>query len=199
MEYQLQDNARSLGGTMEKSVFERFIEKRSQMFPHKLRHLGISFLLAGFFIFMMIIILLKYPLHIAVITGNKSLVEQALKFDKSGINEYSGLGNTVIIYAMDGKNTEIIKLLADNGANLNLMELDEGRYPLHLAIEKNDSRMIELLLECGADPYLRIGGYGKTPEEYAIKMGRPELAKQILDWKQKNGNQWYFGIISKRR
>ena len=50
---------------------------------------------------------------------------------------------------------EMVEILIDNGADVNLLDDWRGRGPLHEAIERKMSRVVELLLAKGADPNLK--------------------------------------------
>ncbi|MCE1247827.1 MAG: ankyrin repeat domain-containing protein [Firmicutes bacterium] len=124
----------------------------------------------------------------AIFSGNVFMVEMILKKDKSAINRYDSLNiNAPIHLAAGGNNIQITKLLINNGANVNLMERDEGYYPVHIAIDNNNPEMLRLLLDSGANPNARIGNSGKTAEEYAKSKGRTELAEIIASRKAKKG------------
>jgi len=65
--------------------------------------------------------------------------------------------------------------LAKNGfdgvSNKRRRTLRTSMYPLHLAAEKGDARLIDLLLEAGADRLL-TDSLGRTPQEVAAKKNR---------------------------
>lgn len=50
---------------------------------------------------------------------------------------------------------EMVEILIDNGADVNLLDNWRGRGPLHVAIRRKMSRVVELLLAKGADPNLK--------------------------------------------
>jgi hypothetical protein len=146
------------------------------------------------FISMHFLMLYRYPLHIAAAMDNIYLVKTALLFDRGSINKRSFGGiNTAIHYAVKKKNHKIARLLLDSGADPNMMDHDVCYYPLHFAIMMDDKEMIKILLDNGADPDLRIRNYRETSEEFAIKLNRPAMAQQILNWKQQHGNWWFYG------
>ncbi|KAJ5272283.1 hypothetical protein N7478_007408 [Penicillium angulare] len=85
-----------------------------------------------------------------------------------------GRSKTALHAAIDAGDIELVKFLLDNGAQVNspVQNASYSFCPLHLAIEKsrdhNDTSMMTLLLDYGADPNLH-GPYGLTPLIVAIR------------------------------
>ncbi|KAM5237103.1 NF-kappa-B inhibitor beta isoform 2-T2 [Ctenodactylus gundi] len=71
-------------------------------------------------------------------------------------------GHTPLHVAVIHKDTEMVRLLRDAGADLNKPEPTCGRSPLHLAVEAQAADVLELLLRAGANPAARMYG-GRTP------------------------------------
>jgi ankyrin repeat protein len=85
--------------------------------------------------------------------------------------------DTALHSAIAFKNTEVVKLLLDRGANANLKVSLIGAdwTPLHLAMYGEFFEIAKLLLDHGADPDIRDDD-GKTPFDIAMK-----VRKQIDD------------------
>ncbi|HJZ24340.1 MAG TPA: ankyrin repeat domain-containing protein, partial [Candidatus Babeliales bacterium] len=84
--------------------------------------------------------------------------------------------------------TEVIQLILDKGANINLQD-DHDYTPLHLAIEENNSENVKLLLGYGADP--------KIPNEdddtalmFAQNKGYSEIASLIEAHIARDTDEW---------
>jgi ankyrin repeat protein len=78
--------------------------------------------------------------------------------------------NSALIYALELEYTHIIKLLLQNGEDVNEIGIG-GKTPLITAIsKKSDPNIIELLLQKGADINMRDDS-GKTALNYANDIG----------------------------
>jgi ankyrin repeat protein len=87
---------------------------------------------------------------------------------------------TTLTRALYANNTPIIKPLIDNGAWVNLKNL-EGKTPLIVAVLTiNDVSTIKLLLNSGADSLL-TDAKGFTALDYAIKLGKNKTIINILE------------------
>lgn len=119
-------------------------------------------------------------------------------------------GNTPIMIAVTTKNKEMVKLLLDNGANINIKNKIDGYTPLILAVRVGDIKIAKLLLDHCADinikddegktairtaEYYRIGNnmvhlleeYGaKSTQQVnnelfsAVNQGNSELVKKAI-------------------
>ncbi|MBY0404696.1 MAG: ankyrin repeat domain-containing protein [Cyanobacteria bacterium] len=106
------------------------------------------------------------------------------------------------------KNTNLVKLLIEFGANPNKLDYNENGAPISLvekAIQSKDLSVLNLLLAGGADPNGK-DGYHKIPLISAIRAGDSQSAEFILslsnagaNWNQKDEWGWTpFGyLISK--
>jgi len=148
-------------------------------------------------------------LHLAVIVEDIELVRYLLKYHNINLrgtvpsylyphkNRYnrrddSYSGRTPLHYAVDSGNMEIVKLLVDNGAVVDLITMYGDFTPLHLAVEKNYVTIVKYLLEHGASPSLKhysgngSYGMGPAPNEDAIhickKCGHTELIELLQSY-----------------
>jgi len=72
---------------------------------------------------------------------------------------------------------EVVKILANNGADSTLIDLWEGKTPLHFACENGHGQVIKILLESGADHNIK-DFIGKKPLEWA----NTEISNDIKDY-----------------
>ncbi|XP_072464433.1 NF-kappa-B inhibitor beta [Notamacropus eugenii] len=87
-------------------------------------------------------------------------------------------GHTPLHVAVIHRDTEMVQLLREAGADLNKPEPTCGRSPLHLAVEAEAAEVLELLLDGGADPKAQMYG-GRTPLGSATLRSDPLLARLL--------------------
>ena len=89
-------------------------------------------------------------------------------------------GRTPLWWASRGGDFDVVELLLEKGAQVNVCDAD-GSMPLHIAAAKDHSVVIEKLCHYGADVNARSKG-GWTPLHWAVNRGeRTETAKILLD------------------
>lgn len=133
-------------------------------------------------------------LHIACLNGHVDVVKGLLKWKNNAqeaINIKDGKGSTPMHYAAKGNNLEIIKLLKENGANID--EQNElGVTPLHwAAFSKNGLKVAEYLVDNGHELI------GKANEHPSLETVKAEEVTDIsvlrdftpLDYAKKYGNK----------
>ncbi|KAI6049043.1 NF-kappa-B inhibitor beta [Marmota monax] len=87
-------------------------------------------------------------------------------------------GHTPLHVAVIHRDSEMVRLLRDAGADVNKLEPTCGRSPLHLAVEAQATEVLEILLRAGADPAARMYG-GRTPLGSALLRPNPILARLL--------------------
>ena len=91
-------------------------------------------------------------------------------------------GKVPLGYAIDSNLTEIVKLLLDKGADVNVKLGPWEWTPLHWAAKRGYTDIAELMLTKGADINAKnkykwlFYEYGHTPLYYAIRKGHYETA-----------------------
>jgi ankyrin repeat protein len=78
------------------------------------------------------------------------------------------LDATPLCIAVSNGNVELVKLLVDNGADINIRSSFDGHTPLYWLPKKNPKEIIDLLIEEGADVDVKDYLGGKTPLFYAL-------------------------------
>ena len=126
----------------------------------------------------------KPSLHERVIQGDIDEVAQAIKPKK--LNKLDKKGNAAIHYAAARANPEIVSLLIESGASVNVVNKKYQTTPLHelaRTVEKNRKRIREtarLLLSNGADPWL-VDGHGESSLFAAARAGNSVVVKVVLE------------------
>ena len=91
------------------------------------------------------------------------------------VNTKTQYGATALAYACDKGHTEVVKLLLERGANVNVRDTFYGEMPLGWALQKDNVEIVGLLLEKGAQGGDRVLKYGVQTNK--IEMVKLALAK----------------------
>jgi ankyrin repeat protein len=96
---------------------------------------------------------------------------------------YEWWEKTPLHVAVDAKNTEIIELLLNAGADPLVAWDDDGHHPLHLAVENNDLSSVRLLLDHGADIDAKYGddGLRESALHDSCCRGRFDMVSLLLE------------------
>jgi len=93
--------------------------------------------------------------------------------------------STALHYASRDKNIEIMKILLENGASVNLRNEYATCYPifeiLNSTVTENTLPAIKLILEYGVD-ILFTDAFGNTPLHYAVEQENIELIKLFINY-----------------
>ena len=74
---------------------------------------------------------------------------------------------------------DVVRVLAQGGANVNAQERLKHCTPLHMAARRGNVLVAEALLDCGADREMR-DKLGDTPLHRAVKCGKTEMVDFLL-------------------
>lgn len=115
--------------------------------------------------------------------GHPEKVKALLKENPELISSKNADGDTLLFWATISLNTNVVKLLIDNKADVNARS-DNGMTPLIGTVEGGheeaaDLQNAELLLAHGADVGV-TNKYGMTPLHYAAESGYEDLAELLL-------------------
>ncbi len=114
--------------------------------------------------------------------GNLPLVELLLHLgaDPNAINQF---GHTPLYFVGNASRgthgADVVRVLAQGGANVNAQERLKHCTALHLAARRGNVVVAEALLDCGADAEAR-DKLGETPLHRAVKCGKPEMVAFLL-------------------
>lgn len=114
-------------------------------------------------------------LGISTFGGYKEITEMLVK-NGADVNYQDAFGIAPMHGAARTNRTEIIQVLIENKANVNLATPDGKETPLHYAAKYNNPDVVKLLLEKGADKTAK-DSQGMTPYDAAKK----DNADKVLD------------------
>jgi len=157
---------------LEKSNFEKAVQER------EIAKTNLFFAIQEFEIFQK-----HNQLFVAIEQNNINLLRNLLKDDDININVRSfhkNLRNATLLHcAICRGNKEIIKLLLDNDANVDVID-QAGKTPLHYAVIFKNKKIVKLLL----DNYAKVDAKDqadKTPLFYAIIANNKEIKNILLE------------------
>lgn len=122
----------------------------------------------------------------------KNDLQGVQEFIKQGanINARDGVCKTALYYAIENNKVEMVKLLADNGIDVNkISDNFTNKFALIKAVEKGNFEIVRLLVKKGAAVNLPDMYYfpqeckvGMAPLIEAITRGHIEIAMFLIDW-----------------
>lgn len=116
----------------------------------------------------------------AMLTRDPTLVHASMKRGEYLANPKQALyvGDTPIYEAAAYNHPELVKLLLDYGADINI-RTNTGETPLHGAVAAHHLSMVTLLLDNGADINASLA-HGQTPLRLAVIKGYADIVKLLL-------------------
>jgi len=121
----------------------------------------------------------KSLLHFAIRLGYKKIASYLI--DRYGVDKRRG--NSALHVAVK-QSPHFVELLLNSGMPVDTKLHGNGRTPLHVAVNENKQESIRLLLKSNADICTK-DKYGETPIHVAISKGFYDIAKSIIDTKNK--------------
>jgi ankyrin repeat protein len=120
------------------------------------------------------------PLHYAIIFNNIEAIKLLLTYG-SNVNKQNNLGLGAIHLAVYSKKPEVMELILNAKANINLKHKKNGETALHMACNLELYHMAELLLKRNADPDVQDTEDEYTPLIYSTVLNRLDFVKLLLD------------------
>lgn len=117
-------------------------------------------------------------LHLAVLKKDVIMVKMVIKYVKN-IDTRSNSGSTALHYACNFQLTDIVKILLDNGASQNIIELEYDLYPIFYSVVQNNITITKMLILNGANPNFQ-DYMGNTIIHYAILNNHLEILDFIF-------------------
>lgn len=118
----------------------------------------------------------KDLLHDAVRSGDVELVKQLLSTGIN-INAFKKYGTTSLLLAIEKQNKEMVHMLVELGADVNLMPHCD--IPLHEAIIWGDKEVVKMLIDKGAD-INKSDKSGHTPLHFAVIYRKQEIISLLI-------------------
>jgi len=123
-------------------------------------------------------------LHVACREGHLEIAQFLLQHDPGLLNCRNNLGQTAVWIAANCGHTDILAFLADKGADVCVSASDNFYTALHLAIQKNNVNMVELLLKHNANPSTtaKVGGTHVSAIGMACRVGNIKIVQLLLKY-----------------
>ncbi|KAG9506380.1 hypothetical protein J7337_003363 [Fusarium musae] len=119
------------------------------------------------------------PFLLALSSGLTDAVAYLIREGSLDMEDRSCLNATPLFWACGYKHKEIVKLLVDNGADINA-RCGNGQVPLHISAQDESGAIAEILISRGADVSV-VDEDRETPLNTASISGNTEVARQLID------------------
>eukprot|EP00833_Pecoramyces_ruminatium_P011921 jgi/Orpsp1_1/1185953/evm.model.c7180000096210.1 len=119
----------------------------------------------------------ELPLEYAIRENSVDMVEFLIKDCGAEVNVIFESGYTPLILAISKGNIEIVKILINHGADINMMKNSDS--PLNLAIARNMEDIVHYLVEKGANIYK--SSYSMTPLMNAVYYCNNKIAFYLIE------------------
>lgn len=121
------------------------------------------------------------PIIKSIISKNNKILEVLLNNDASVMTGYPGFGKLTLHTAVYYENEEAINMLLDWDKNIvNAQSENDGWTALQEAVLKNNDKIVELLVERGANPSIK-DYKGGSPTDMAVEFGKGKIVKILRD------------------
>ncbi len=121
------------------------------------------------------------PVADAAMRGDTEAVRALVNGQGADVNAAQGDGMTALHWAAANGNPELVQVLIEVGANLELTTRIGAYTPLHLASKEGNAEAIRYLLNAGADPAARTASGGATALHFAASADSPEGVALLID------------------
>ena len=122
----------------------------------------------------------KTALIYASSTDNPQLITNLIKLDKTAVSLPDNSGNTPIIFAAQQGLNDNIKILLENGADVNYRNPSTGLSAIAAAAAEGHTDTIRLLARTGKADVNIADLSGRTPIFYAVEQDQPEALRMLF-------------------
>ena len=129
--------------------------------------------------------------HLSILSRDIEIIKLILKHSEKPIiiNSRTDNGKTPLHYAVNLQEIKIVKLLLENGANINLQDYEHEYNILHYAVNFGSKELVEFCLTNNID-INRQDIFGNTALHYSVIEGNNEILNMVIENKQVNCNLW---------
>jgi len=130
-------------------------------------------------------------LHLGIMSRDIELINIILQHSEKQIiiNSRTNNGETPLHYSTNLQEIKIVKLLLENGANINLQDYEHEYNILHYAINLGSKELVKICLNNNID-INRQDIFGNTALHYTVIEGNNEIFNMLSEQKQINCNLW---------
>ena len=96
------------------------------------------------------------------------------------VNARDERGRTALHWASDNRHPDIVKMLIDTGADLEIQEDEDGNTAFALASFNGHSDIVRMLIDAGSDLYAR-DRYGRTALRWASIEGHSDIVRMLRE------------------
>src|SRR5215813_3272825 len=114
----------------------------------------------------------------AALDGDTETVRELIQ-QGADINQRDDFGRTALMFAVMNMHYETMKVLLEDGADVQTRSTDGGTALMAAAGMAGDLRMVQALLDRGADVHARLRETNETALTFAEKYGRNEIAQLL--------------------
>jgi ankyrin repeat protein len=121
------------------------------------------------------------PLHVAAFGGHTETLELLLKHaSHEDWKAADRTGRTLLHHASAGGHVDTVKMLLEMDGGVDLLRKTNYNMhtPLHIAAKNSKEKVVELLLERGADKMVKDKA-GNTPRDLAVKQGYMRVVEAL--------------------
>jgi ankyrin repeat protein len=123
----------------------------------------------------------RTALMLAARLGHLEMIKTLLKHEDVDVDLQDVNGMTAVYLAVREDHYDIVQLLLDAQAGIDIVDFHAGRSPLRCAAERNLCEMVDLLLQYNADPALK-DREGGTAVLRAVNRGAKQALEKMMEY-----------------
>jgi uncharacterized protein len=114
----------------------------------------------------------------AALDGNTETVKELI-LQGVDINQRDESGRTALMFAVINSHYETIKVLLEHGADVQVKSTEGGTALMAAAGIAGDLRIVQALLDKGADVHAKLSDTNETALTFAERYGRDDIARLL--------------------